>query len=67
MGDQTIELKVDIQTFNTIIAGLEELPHKLSRRTIDELARQAQSQVENQSGGMGNPPPKGPLSNKVIQ
>lgn len=67
MGDQTIELKVDIQTFNTIIAGLEELPHKISRRVIDELARQAQPQVDPQGGNMGNSTPQGPLSNKVIQ
>ena len=70
MGDQTIELNVDVNTFNTIIAALDELPHKHSRRVIDELARQAQPQVQQQGGNMaGQAPadvPTGPLSSKVV-
>jgi hypothetical protein len=70
MNDQMIELSVDVQTFNTIIAALDELPHKVSRRVIDELARQAQPQVQQQGGQMGGQPagdiPQGPLSDKVI-
>ena len=67
MGDQVIELKVDIQTFNTIIAALDEIPHKLSRRVIDELARQAQPQVQQNGGQMNTGAPQGPLGDKVIQ
>jgi hypothetical protein len=67
MGDQVIELKVDIQTFNTIIAALDEIPHKLSRRVIDELARQAQPQVQQSGGQMNTAAPQGPLGDKVIQ
>lgn len=61
MNETIIELKVDIQTFNTIIAALDDMPHKLSRRVIDGLAQQAQSQVQ-QDGGQ----PQGPLGDKVI-
>jgi len=70
MNDQMIELSVDINTFNIIIQGLDEMPHKLSRRVIDELARQAQPQVQQQGGAMGMAPnadaPQGPLGSKVI-
>jgi len=67
MADQMIELSVDVQTFNTIIAALDEIPHKLSRRVIDELARQAQPQVQQNGGQMGgDAPPQGPLGSKVI-
>ena len=62
MNETIIELKVDIQTFNTIIAALDDMPHKLSRRVIDGLAQQAQSQVQQQDGGL----PQGPLGDKVI-
>ena len=67
MADQMIELSVDVQTFNTIIAALDEIPHKLSRRVIDELARQAQPQVQQNGGQMGGADaPQGPLGSKVI-
>lgn len=61
MNETIIELKVDIQTFNTIIAALDEMPHKMSRRVIDGLAAQAQSQVQQDGGA-----PQGPLGDKVI-
>jgi len=67
MADQMIELSVDIQTFNTIIGALDEIPHKLSRRVIDDLARQAQPQVQQNGGQMGGGDvPQGPLGSKVI-
>lgn len=56
----TLTLTVDINTFNTIMAGLDELPHKLTRRVIDNLGQQAQSQIQQQQT------PAGPLSDKVI-
>ena len=63
MNETVIKLEVDIQTFNTIIAALDEIPHKLSRRVIDELARQAQPQVQQNEGQMA---PQGPMGGKVI-
>ena len=69
MNEQTIDLSVDITTFNMIMQGLDELPHKLSRRTIDELVRQAQPQVNQQglsSSTGGQEQPAGPLGSKVI-
>lgn len=56
----TLTLTVDVNTFNLIMAGLDELPHKLTRRTIDNLGQQAQSQIQHQQA------PAGPLSDKVI-
>lgn len=63
MNETVIKLEVDIQTFNTIIASLDEMPHKLSRRVIDELARQAQPQVQQNEGQMSA---QGPMGGKVI-
>jgi hypothetical protein len=53
---EKITIIVDVQEFNAIIAGLEELPHKISRKIIDDIVKQAQSQIS---------PPTGPLSDKV--
>ena len=36
---------VKVSEANLILAGLEELPHKISRRLIDNLVQQAQSQT----------------------
>ena len=57
---EKIGLTVDAHTFNTIISGLDELPHKISRPVIDELIKQAEPQLNTSA-------PKGPLSDKVIQ
>ena len=43
---QTVNLTVTPQAFNTIMAGLEELPHKASRGVIDELIAQVKAQTE---------------------
>jgi hypothetical protein len=59
---EKIGLTVDMQTFNTIIAGLDELPHRISRPVIDKLIEQAQPQLNKQQEV-----PAGPLSDKVIQ
>lgn len=42
---ETVNLTVNPQQFNTIIAGLEELPHKVSRGVIDTLVQQVQAQT----------------------
>jgi hypothetical protein len=59
---EKVTITVDIQTFNTIIMGLDELPHKISRPVIDDLVQQVQSQIKP-----GEHTPQGPLGNKVIQ
>lgn len=38
----TIKLTAD--HINTIFAGLDELPHKTARRTIDQVLQQVQAQ-----------------------
>jgi hypothetical protein len=55
-----IGLTVDAQTFNIIIAGLDELPHKISRTIIDELYKQAHPQTKQESAS-------GSLADKIIQ
>ena len=60
---ESVVLTVDVQTFNTIMAGLEELPHKVSRKIIDDLVTQVQPQIQ---GSMSAAPPDGPLSKKVL-
>jgi hypothetical protein len=47
-----------VNTLNIILAGLDELPAKISRRVQDSLVQQAQAQLQQQ--------PQGPLSNKVV-
>lgn len=39
--------------------GLDELPHKMSRKIFDEIDSQVRPQLDQQV-------PQGPLSNKVI-
>lgn len=60
MQEQIVELKVDMATLNTIVAALDELPHKISRRVIDEITKQVQPQLQSMSK------PSGPLSDKVM-
>jgi hypothetical protein len=50
-NDQVLTLKLTVNQVNTIIAGLEELPHKFSRKILDEIQQQAvpQLQVPQQS------------------
>ena len=60
---EKVTITVDLQTLNTILAGLEELPHKISRKIIDDLVTQVQPQIQ---GSMSAAPPDGPLSKKVL-
>ena len=46
--EQIIELQLGISFVNTILAALDELPHKHSRRVLDEVVRQAQAQQPQQ-------------------
>lgn len=43
---QELILKVTPDKFNTIMAALEELPHKISRKLIDDLSEQIRNQVD---------------------
>jgi hypothetical protein len=45
---QTVKLEITPQVFNVIMAGLEELPHKVSRGAIDDLIKQVQAQQQPQ-------------------
>ena len=42
----TLGLKVTVIEINTILAALDEMPHKMSRKLIDNLIQQAQSQLQ---------------------
>lgn len=54
----SVTLTIDVNTLNVILAGLDELPAKVSRRVQDQLIEQARSQLQQR--------PEGPLSNKVM-
>jgi tetrahydromethanopterin S-methyltransferase subunit G len=45
MEEQKVTLVVNEREFNTIIAGLSELPHKVSAVVINGLIKQIQEQV----------------------
>ena len=44
--EKEITFTLTISECNIILAGLEELPHKVSRKVIDKLVQQAQSQMQ---------------------
>ena len=56
--EQTIDLKLTVAQLNTVMAALDELPHKHSRRLFDDIMRQAQAQLPSQQ-------PQGPMSDKL--
>ena len=58
--DIEITLTLKVSVVNTIIAALDELPHKYSRPVIDLISQQAMPQVN------ASQPPQGPLSDKTI-
>jgi len=65
-NEQKINLSVTIEELNVIFAGLEEVPHKYSRKVIDSLSQQAQSQVkQSQSQGQINQPPLAGITQKI--
>ena len=45
MEEKKVTLEVTAQEFNMIMAGLGELPHKISATTINNLVKQVQEQV----------------------
>jgi hypothetical protein len=45
MEEKKVNLEVTAQEFNIIMAGLRELPHKISATVIDALGKQVQKQV----------------------
>ena len=45
-NDPDVTVTVKLSKLNLIIAGLDELPHKISRVLIDDLAQQAQAQLQ---------------------
>jgi tetrahydromethanopterin S-methyltransferase subunit G len=45
MEEKTVTLTVTAQEFNIIMAGLSELPHKVSANVIAALSKQVQEQV----------------------
>lgn len=65
INEPVIDLKVSIQTLNTIIGALDEMPHKVSRFIIDDLGQQARAQLNQQP--TTTTVPDGPLSDRVVQ
>jgi len=59
--DIEITLVLKVSQVNTIIAALDELPHKFSRPVIDAISQQAVPQVQQQQEV-----PSGPLTEKTI-
>ena len=45
MEEKKVTLEVNAQEYNTIMAGLSELPHKHSAAVIASLVKQMQEQV----------------------
>ncbi len=48
INEVKLNLVVDVETFNIIMAGLDELQHKVARKVIDNLGKQAQDQIQAQ-------------------
>jgi hypothetical protein len=44
--DQEFNLTLTLSEVNILLASLDELPHKISRKLIDKVVQQAQSQVK---------------------
>lgn len=65
-NEQKINLSVTIDELNIIFGGLEEVPHKFSRKVIDNLSQQAQAQVkQSQPQGQINQPPLAGITQKI--
>ena len=45
VNNQTLNLTLTVQDANTILAGLDELPHKYSARIVALIQEQAASQL----------------------
>ncbi len=48
INEVKLNLVVDVEAFNIIMAGLDELQHKVARKVIDNLGKQAQDQIQAQ-------------------
>ena len=48
INEVKLNLVVDVETFNIVMAGLDELQHKVARKVIDNLGKQAQEQIQAQ-------------------
>ena len=48
INEVRLNLVVDVETFNIVMAGLDELQHKVARKVIDNLGKQAQDQIQAQ-------------------
>lgn len=58
-SEQKVTLTLTVNQINVIIAGLDELPHKFSRKLLDEIQQQAMPQLQNNQL-------QGDLAGKVI-
>jgi hypothetical protein len=47
-SEVTIELRLPVSAVNIVLEGLDGLPHKVSRRTIDDIIKQAHAQSQQQ-------------------
>jgi len=45
-AEKEVTLTFKVSEANIILAALEELPHKVSRKIIDSMIQQAQSQLQ---------------------
>ena len=65
--DIDITLTLKLSMVNTVIASLDELPHKFSRGIIDAIHQQAMSQINRNETPGGSPNGlNGSLADKVI-
>jgi len=44
--EPSVNLTLSVSEVNAILAALDEMPHKMSRRVIDNVIQQAQSQLQ---------------------
>jgi hypothetical protein len=44
--EPSVNLTLKVSEVNAILAALDEMPHKMSRRVIDNVIQQAQSQLQ---------------------
>jgi hypothetical protein len=58
-SEQKVTLTLTVNQINVIIAGLDELPHKFSRKLLDEIQQQAVPQLQNNQL-------QGDLASKVV-
>ena len=44
--EQELKFTLTVSEANIVLAALDEMPHKVSRRVIDNVIQQAQSQIQ---------------------